>query len=244
MPLWYNPPKGDSKFATLGGSLGDARSPIQFAEARIIKDGEVYILFGFAESIGDIQQMGEKSWKFTPQLVQVNLHSQPYTKKSRKGNDWVSEQVHPTLIEKFLVSEFEANPDLFLGSVPFKGLINLENNIPLLTSLVYGKGSDGKELPEAARFYLKASFIAVEPTEAQQLTEAPVADKKGFAGGMRGQTEAERLAEKMAFLKRELGQYAEGANSLVEIALSLSQLERESPELHDNVCRLLSYVMG
>lgn len=75
MSLYYNEPKGDAKYATIGGSLDNANTRRDFEEAQILKQVDDYILYGWFTHLTDLINFRNKDWNWSPQLARITFHS-------------------------------------------------------------------------------------------------------------------------------------------------------------------------
>ena len=74
MSIFFNPPKEDSRYATVGGiDWENINTVVEFSELRYISDESYYYLYLYATKFTDLVKIGEKDWRFEPQLIILDI---------------------------------------------------------------------------------------------------------------------------------------------------------------------------
>jgi hypothetical protein len=193
MPLWYNPPFKDSKFASVACSDWESvNSRFDFEELVIKSNDDFYYLFGQVVAITDLKYVkGEKDWKFEPQLIQFKIARKDYEKY-----DYQEKKRVPTkqsIVERFYCKCIE-DLNLADGRV-YKGKIFV-SSIPQIEMVVRDQLT-----PEMVAMTIKSmcDLLVVETSQFIKLEELRLPEKS--AGGYgKTQSESERLNEQVSFI--------------------------------------------
>lgn len=202
MPFWYNTPSEGSEFSNLACTdFAALNSIINFEEVAIKSDDNFNYVFGFANNASDLIKVGDKDFKFTPQLITFKLAKKNYQKYDVKTKAKVD--VEQSLIEKLmcqLLDELEA-------SKVYRGTMQLQTS-GIVKMLVENVDTQGKELPGVVRESMSSSYLSVvevlEPKHIK-IDALKLPEKKPWGGsGAKEQTEYEKLTDRLKFVAEQL----------------------------------------
>lgn len=200
MTLFYNEPK-DSKFATVAITDWTAvNSNVDFDELRFASNDEFYFVYMHATKFTDVIKIGDKDWKWTPQLVMIEVARKDVEKWNPKEKKKILTAQSST--EKLVCKMLD---DLD-STLCYKGTMVLQEsnfNLAILT----GKDAQGKDIPEAMIEMLLAplfNFDLVEESSLIPVDDVKVKERKAWSGGKAGQTELEKLNDRFTFIKEQL----------------------------------------
>lgn len=206
--FYYNEKKDGEKFASIGcADWETANSTIEFSEAVFLSDEEFYYFFGYALSFSDCQKIGDKNWKWSPQLVtfkiaKKNYKGRKYDKDTGKWSDVDKEQ---SVGEKVVCKILESTED----DKFYKGKLQLTTD-PSGKAIATGLGDDGKPVPSemlAMLLAYRGTVTEIPESKHFKLEDVKLPDKKGgFNRGSSGQKEIERLGDKLQFICNQLSE--------------------------------------
>jgi len=196
MSFWYNEPKDGEKFASASPQdWNSANSRIEFQELAFLKNDNIYLLFFYATSFPGLVKVGDKTWKFVPQLMQISI-------QRKDGEKWNSKEKKKTptpqsTIEKWVSSKLDALEEKKV----YTGFLEL-NNSPVLNGILSGS------MPLEATTAIEAQIISIEPIEGEPqllpINELTLPTKSSWSGSGGGQKESERLSDRYAFFVTEI----------------------------------------
>jgi hypothetical protein len=200
MPAWYNPPTKDSKFATLAVTdWSNMHVRLDFEEFCIKEDDTFYYLFGFANEASDLVFVkAGRDWKFEPQMVTLKIAKKDYERWDMTEKKSVPASQSKT--ERFFAKIF-SNLDL---SKVYTGKFGF-SHMPLMDAYVLEE-NDGQPMAENVKeITVKTSFPVTVVDEPQKIKindiTIPTKSKAEYA---KGQTEYERLNDRLKFLETQL----------------------------------------
>lgn len=196
MSFWYNK-KDDEKVANLSCTdWSEVNSKFEFDELGFTSDDTFYLIVANATKFSDCLKMGEKDFSLTEQLIKFKIARKDYTKK-----DWKTKQdvnITQSRTEKWLCQTLDALD----GTKRYKGFLHLQDG-NFIDNFLTGKDSDGKEIPSDTLQWMATSYKSLEEIEEEKITSdllsMPVT--KSYGGYSKGQTEKERLTDKVSFAK-------------------------------------------
>ncbi|MEC4896339.1 MAG: hypothetical protein SAL07_25525 [Oscillatoria sp. PMC 1051.18] len=254
MAIQFYEPAKDDKYNRLLGDLYSTNLTLKWQEAKVCKfeDG-LYVVYGQLASAEGVEpawkiKKDKPDWKFEPCLCRIDLHNEDYKdrRKNIKG-DWEETIVKPTSIEKFIISMFEENAELWLESA-WTGTLHLSDNPGTLNMLITGKDKEGKPYPKEILDTLKTNYIAGEKVEETNFTkDEPITFNFGTKSYAKKETTAEQLKARRDFLIEQLGYEpkTEEDKALIKVA---EFFQRTYPKVAEDECqmllRLLKIVMG
>lgn len=197
MSLYFNPPKEDSKYATVGGiDWENINSIVEFSELRSISDESHYYLYLYATKFTDLVKIGEKDWRFEPQLITLDIAKadvvKSYNAKEKKQVDRAKSDV-----EKLIgLALADKDPDK-----AYKGFFSLQSGGHLKITLS-GKDTQGKEIPEVVQQQLLSTLFSLEETDTElvPVDDVKVKAKKAWSNGSKGQSEYEKLSDRLKWI--------------------------------------------
>ncbi|WP_201800715.1 hypothetical protein, partial [Dulcicalothrix desertica] len=81
MPFWYNTPSEGSEYSNLACTdFAGLNSLIKFDEVAFKSDDDFNYVFGYASDASDLIKVGDRDFKFTPQLITFKLAKKNYQK--------------------------------------------------------------------------------------------------------------------------------------------------------------------
>lgn len=224
MPFWYNTPSEGSEYSNLACTdFATLNSIINFEEVGIKADDDFNYVFGYASNASDLIKVGDKDFKFTPQLITFKIAKKNYQKYDVKTKSKVD--IEQSLIEKLmcqLISELDANK-------VYRGTMQLQTS-GIVKMLVENTDTQGKELPGVVRESMINSYLSlVEVFEPKyiKIDALKLPEKKSWGNGSaKLQTEYEKLTDRLKFITEQLKVEYPSQNlvSLSDIHL-LTQLE-------------------
>lgn len=201
MPFWYNAAEGESKFNSLVCSdWNQINSMIQFDELGVKSDDEFHHLFGYASSATDVIKIGERDFKFTPQLLTVKIARKNYQKYDRTAKKRVD--AAQSTIEKLICKLLESY-DL---SKVYKASVQLQQS-NIVQMLVDGVDTMGKPMPDMVFDSMSSSYLSmteVEQPEHIKPDELQLPSKGNWGGGSKAQSEYERLSDRLKFVSEQI----------------------------------------
>ncbi|MBH8553404.1 hypothetical protein I8751_13670 [Nostocaceae cyanobacterium CENA357] len=228
--MYYIEKKEGDKFALVGCSeWSEANSVISFDELGFCQDDGFYHCFAYATKVTEIGCFGDKNWKFEPQLVKFKLAKKDYQKEDKQKN---KVDVKQSRLERWLC-------DLFNGleeGVIYKGFINLKDD-PYCDLFITKIDPKGQPIPEPLLKQMLSMSVDIEPVETPEHIKpedikAPNGKGswgKGGYGGKPGQTEIEKLTDRMSFICSQVNAMNEGipVENLAQLADVLSGAENK-----------------
>jgi hypothetical protein len=203
--FWYIAPKEGQKYAMIGSSnWSDTASKVEFDELGFISEDDFYHVYAYATKFKGIASFGDKSWEFKPQLVKFRVARKDHEKEDKEKKKVVVTQ---SRLEKWICSLFGRLEE---GKI-YSGFINLQDDEFCLTLATGIDHNTGNQIPEEVlRQMEKMQAYVVEVTEPKHVLaediEIPKGKKGGFGyGGSKGQTELEKLNDRVAFICQQLG---------------------------------------
>ncbi len=234
--FWYQAPKEGQKYASIGCSgWSEANSTIIFDELVYCQDDGFYYIFAYATKVTELQNFGNKDWKFEPQLLTFKVAKKDYEKQDKERK---TVKVQQSRLERWLchtLSELEEG-------LAYKGWINLKDDPScdyLVTKNLNGVPIDGAIYQQMLSMNLEIEALTEPPKHINVEEDVkPPSGKGGFGKGGYGaksQTEAEKLADRLAFV---LGQVNQASDIKVENVGQLASLVSGT----DSVSKELRYV--
>ncbi|HEY9664684.1 MAG TPA: hypothetical protein V6C65_40105, partial [Allocoleopsis sp.] len=207
MSQLYNEPKPPSKYASIFVmNWAEINMMVEVSELRYCKDDDNYYIYAFVETITNVIKAKDKDWKFEPQLMSFTIPRKPTIHKQ-------GEEATHYLAERLVCYALDQLDE----SKCYKGFFNL-SNAGFVNSIVSGVDMQGKPCPEVIRKELAASMFHFEETEGDKITAEDVkAIVKSKSWGSKGQTEAERLNDRVAFLVSQLSAAGYEVKSLKDV---------------------------
>ena len=206
MVFWYNPPK-DSKFASLNCSdWKQVNSKIEFDELRFCSSDEFYYIYARCSKFSGVQKMGEKDFtidsKTEPVFLTFKVARKDYDKWDYKEKKQVPTE--QSRLEKWICKIVD-------GLDPTKaytGKLDLQDS-NILDIYLSGLDTGGNPIDENLLKTMQATSVSLEPIEPTHISDdevkLPVDNKtKGSFGGSKGQTELERLNDRLAFMCQQV----------------------------------------
>jgi hypothetical protein len=202
MPFWYNEKAEGSKFNSVACTdWATLNSNLNFDELAVKSDDEFHHLFGWCVSATDIIKMGEKNFKWEPQLLTFKIARKNYEKYDRTLKKRVPAEQSST--EKMFCKLLES---LNLEKV-YKAKLSLQYN-NIVEMVLTEKDGSGQVLPESMVSVLAANFLVVsEVSEPEhiKLDELTLPAKGNWSGGgSKGQTEYEKLNDRFKFISEQI----------------------------------------
>jgi hypothetical protein len=217
MVLNYSDPRKDSVFANVKPKdWNDANFTLKATEMRFLVTATSVFIFAMAEDVGEVvkwvDSKKDESFKWQPQLICIELHAKPYKKWKAK------EETQPAKVEQWACKK--------IGELDhtkaYKGMIAFQNN-PMLDMFITGIAANGQTLPPETLAMMESTAWQVEETDTTLVPADKVAAPKsggGSWGGSSGQTELEKLNDRLEFIKQQLA--ASGATYEVKSVGDLS----------------------
>ncbi len=249
MSIWFNVPKKDSVFATLGYSdWKGLNSRIEFSEAIIRKETNGYSVFCYATNVSDCKMFSNKDWVFQPCLVSLRFYATAYekTQKDKDTGKYSQVKTEPFPTEIYLCKEFDKIDTVTC----YKGEIILyddEKSLNVLSAYQDGQSTD----PVMVSFLQKYYYTLMPNGELDKLKGVELPDDAsssnnknyGGSGGSKTQLEAERLKERFEFTKFCLGDYGKDASTVVQMAIELQELKTSLPGVYETVIQLMEMLL-
>jgi hypothetical protein len=223
MPFWYNAASEGSKFNSLACTdWNQVNSMVQFDELAVKSDEEFHHLFGHANSATDVIKVGEKDFKWIPQLVTIKIARKNYQKYDRVAKKKVDAE--QSTIEKLICKLLESY-DL---SKVWKANIQFQHS-NIVQMLVDGVDTMGKPMPDMVFDSMSSSYLSMsEVTEPQHIKpdELQLPKAGNWSGGKASQTEYEKISDRMKFATEQikLAFPTVEATSVFDIANSLEKV--------------------
>ncbi len=201
MPFWYNAASEGSEFNSLACTdWNQINSMIQFDELGVKSDDEFHHLFGWATSATDVIKVGEKDFKWTPQLVTIKIARKNYQKYDRVAKKKVDAE--QSTIEKLLCKLLESY-DL---SKVYKASVQFQHS-NIVKMLVDGVDTMGNPMPDMVFDSMSSSYLSMEDVAEPghiKLDKLQLPSKTNWGGGSKGQTEYERLNDRIKFATEQI----------------------------------------
>ncbi|MGB3650866.1 MAG: hypothetical protein WBA41_06600 [Rivularia sp. (in: cyanobacteria)] len=207
MSFWYNK-KDDAKIATLAcNDWLESNSKVEFNELGFTSDDTFYLIVADATKFTDVLKMGDKDFKISNEIVQFKVARKNYVKKDWKTKADVS--ITQSRVEEFVCSIF----DNLNSELRYKGFINLQDG-NYLNNLLTGKAVDGQIIPENMLEMMKSTYLLFEEIEESKITNdlLSMPASKGFSSYSKGQTEAEKIKDRVAFVDSQIKEVWEAEN--------------------------------
>ena len=148
MTVWYNEPKdGYSKIGALVDAQDGVNTRVDFSEAvfKVNAAEKTIDCYIYATAISDIKKSGENSWKFEPQPIYLQLHSEKYEKNLGKGK---TATVEPKPFTQWLYKHLSGlATDGFISASGFI-YFNEPMNTTTATMILSGKDAKGALLDQ------------------------------------------------------------------------------------------------
>lgn len=224
MPFWYNTPSEGSEYSNLACTdYAVLNSLIKFEEVAFKFDDDFNYVFGYASDASDLIKVGDRDFKFTPQLITFKLAKKDYQKYDVKTKSKVD--VQQSMIEKLMC---QLLGELDFGSV-YAGTMQLQTS-SIINMLVTGKQLNGDPLPDAVKESMVSSYLSLKEIDEPKhikVDALKLPEKKQWSGGgVKAQSEHEKLTDRLKFITEQLKIEYPSQNlvSLSDIHL-LTQLE-------------------
>ena len=188
----YNAPQtqyNKTDFAKL--SIAESKN-IKFSEAIYGGNDEKLVVLAWVIDLPDVKNFDDKNFKFEPQACIFEILLKPYT--------WKEKTTEPTpgmLLAAHVLKSIEPG-------TPFSGHFDFSANQWDYDCIVTGSAS-GQEIPQAMRDMMKANscpIVALEKLDKLEGKSLPEIRKGGGGYGGKGETTAERIAAKVAYLEK------------------------------------------
>jgi hypothetical protein len=201
MAAFYNEGKDGSKFATIAiTDWSTVNSSVEFDELRFASDDDFYYLFAQATKFTDVLKVGDKDWKFSPQLVTFSAARKTVQKWNKaEGKKVDTPQSDVERLVCFLLDKLDAEK-------AYGGFISLQNTNFIKTA-IEGKDAQGKDVPEVVREQILGTLGSLYEVETELIPkdDIKVPAKKAWGnGGSKGQTELEKLGDRLTFIAGQL----------------------------------------
>jgi len=233
--FWYIEKKENQKFAMVGCSnWAEANSRIEFEELAFYKNDDFYHVFAYATAFTEIAVFGDKNWTFQPQFIKFKFATKDYQKEDKDKN---KVDVKQSRLEKWLCSLFD---ELEEGKF-FKGWLNLKDD-PYCDIFV-SKELKGIPIDQSVLSQMMMMSVEMEEITPSKLTaeDITVTSSSGGFGGKgfaRGQSELEKIEDRLKFLLKQVEPIApQPINNLHELCTLM-----ENPELGGKLASILQLV--
>jgi hypothetical protein len=188
----YNAPQtqyNKTDFAKLG--IAESKN-IKFSEAIYGGSDEKLVVLAWVTELPDVKNFDDKNFKFEPMACIFEILLKPFT--------WKEKTTEPTpgmLLAAHVLKSIEPG-------TPFSGHFDFSANQWDYDCIVTGSTA-GQEIPEPMREMMKANtcpIVALEKLDKLQGKSLPEIRKGGSGGYSKGETTAERIAAKVAYLDK------------------------------------------
>lgn len=172
-----------------------ANSTVQFLEATVRSNDEFHYIFCVLHHVSE--KILNDPCELGKTVVMLPISRKDYSQRKKEGDDWKTVTVAQTPVEKWFCDYVEANQEAMEGY--WQGTIVFNNN-PVVFELM-------KSNPTMTSESLK--LVDIKPLgEANYLKDAKIELPKKSSGswgsGGKGQTEAEKLADRISFVQAAL----------------------------------------
>jgi hypothetical protein len=201
MPFWYNVASEGSKFNSVACTdWNQINSMVTFDEVAVKSDDEFYYFFGWASNVTDVIKVGEKNFNWEPQLLTLKIARKNYQKYDRNLKKKVDAE--QSTVEK-LICKLVETYDL---SKVYKTAIQVQNS-NLVKMLADGVDTVGNPMSKELYDQMSGSYLTM--TEVLQPIhikpdELQLPSKGNWGGSKGGQSESERLADRMLFINQQV----------------------------------------
>jgi hypothetical protein len=231
MALWYSEPKdfkGNASEMAPFGQLSNMEPEtinvrLIASEATFRETDTAWVMYGVFDSVNE--KVGSKVEFVAGTLFYFEIHKGDWEKNKKDGEKWVKVPVAQTAMEKFYCEVFEERKELLTENY-YKVVLNLQNNEMLFT--MHNAGTVNLHTIEPA-FY---SFEKVEPNKLKDVAIPELKAKgKGGWGGSKGQTEAEKLNDRLTFLEQQFQPGSRLTKFMLDSGMSESSIESVREQL-------------
>ena len=204
MPFWYSVPSEGSEYSNLACTdFAGLNSSIKFEEVAFKSDDDFNYVFGYASDASDLIKVGDRDFKFTPQLITFKLAKKNYQKYDVKTKSKVD--VEQSMIEKLMCQLLD---ELDFGNVYTGSMLIQTSNI--ITMLVTGKQLDGSPLPDGVKESMVNTYLSLKEIDEPKhikVDALKLPEKKLWgSGGAKAQSELEKLTDRLKKIFWELVQ--------------------------------------
>ncbi|BDA70212.1 hypothetical protein CAL7716_043780 [Calothrix sp. PCC 7716] len=239
MPFWYNTPSEGSEYSNLACTdFANLNSLIKFDEVAFKSDDDFIYVFGYASDASDLIKVGDKDFKFTPQLITFKLAKKNYQKYDVKTKAKVD--VEQSMIEKLMCQ--------LLGELDFSdvytGTMQLQTS-NIINMLVTGKQLNGEPLPDVVKESMVSSYLSLKEIDEPKhikVDALKLPEKKSWGGnGAKAQSELEKINDRLTFICNQLkvDYPSREFKSLSDIIVTLT-MEPEAQKILDMATMLFS----
>lgn len=204
MALSIYPPNEKRKYAKVYGDFTGSHASFDTSEMLIYKvDEKTYKLFAYMLSFtGFVFKGDNKTSVFTPQIVEIEIHSDMYEKNTKEGDNFVKKMTDSSFFEKWFCQKIEANKDLYLNpNKPLAGSVVIDDGSVILS--IYSGQIGGRILQQNeidAMKIIADGFITLEPTELNLLKDVKLESSSTAKNFYSKKSPTEILNERKAFL--------------------------------------------
>ncbi|HEY9658536.1 MAG TPA: hypothetical protein V6C65_08810, partial [Allocoleopsis sp.] len=151
----------------------------------------------------DLVKMGEKDWRFEPQLITLQV-AKAETVKFYDFKQKKQSERNQSFVEKLVCYALK---DCDPGKA-YKGFMVLQKAGAIELALA-GVDTSGNPMPELVREQLLATAFKLEETDTTLIPvdEVKVKEKKAWSSSSKGQTEKEKMNDRLTFLIEQIRGY-------------------------------------
>lgn len=212
-------------YPELEGDNSTINSTINVKEGKIFSLGDNgYAFCMIAERVTDISN----SQDFKPGMPLCWIaHAKEYQRYSYKEKQRVA--IQPTLLERTVLNWIDGDGANWKEK-SFKGMLSLNGAESVLNAVTQGK--------------LWQILFSFEECETELIKDLTTNSGGGKRTGSTGQTEAQKLLERQAFMIAASGVHGEGCNNLAELSLGLTKMKADFPDAYEAFVSLLGFATG
>jgi hypothetical protein len=225
MVVKFLDPYKDDKYGRLRGDKSDTYFKVIFAEAKIYKTDDAYIIAGQVSAYEGVTRSYKPELPLEPGLCALPIYGTEYEIRRKDGEAWVSDKIVPSAFELSIYYWIKEHESIWVGdNVSVKGTI--------------GCLPDGMfaSLDEPARANLLIGNVLIENTTASgNLPAYEVPKTYGGSRGGGGRSYGLQPSEKFAFIKKQLAAdiINPGFNEEMSLVKLIEQMYIEHPMEND-----------
>jgi hypothetical protein len=199
MSFWYNTATDGEKFNSIScADWNQVNTNLEFDELAIKEDEDFYYLYGQFTKATDITKVGDKDWKFEPQLLTLKIAKKDYQKYSMKEKKRIP--VSQSRVEKYYSKVFSG----MNLTVIYSGKIQLQDSGFIDALLTGVDPNNNNVLPDAVLEMMASGFHAFKVVDEPTIIkpdEIKLPTKSGGNWGSgKSQTEYEKLGDRVKFV--------------------------------------------
>lgn len=221
MSVWlgnpnYSPIKG---FAEIQGDMTVVNSTVNITEGKIVKIDNGYAFCLLAKSITDLGKADQ--FKADSPVVWI-AHTKEYERWTKDNPKLMTQ---PSLLEQTIAQYLETEDGLIWLDMGFKGKLHLSGGDSILSAVKLN-----------GLWHILIEFEQCELNTIKDITVGSANGKRGYSG----QTEAQKLIERQAFMIATAGPYGKGCEDLISLSLTLTEMKEETPQGYEIFMQLLN----